>query len=451
MNIVSHSYDELKTYYDNVLNKNLLKCGNINDVPTPIGCIEEILRQIPERVWADPNLTIFDPCCGNGNWHLVVWNLINQHLQNHHHLDHSLIMKRFFFNDVKRECLATVSDMFALDYKDNLSCTDFLSSFVPPPQAPKFDIIMANPPYAHLMHDGKRSAKNHNLIGAFIEKALLHLKDDGFLIFLVPDSWMSLSDRNIKYVEMLTKNCTFLHLNVHSARKWFQKVGSTFTWFIVQKTLPVQQREGTTVEGMHMGFRFSCKCSLASQNARQYLPLVITPDVLSILEKTLENNTYPRFCIETSSDLHKHTKRHLLSDEQNENQSHPYKVIHTFRKTIYSSRAHKFQEGYKVFISLTNNYATMIDDCGMTQSVAFVRCEDLAEAAAIKSMLDHDLYLFLNNICRWGNFNNIRILQKFPKPSSQIDFDIFDFFKITEKEKQFIKAFLKREKEQKLQ
>ena len=27
---------------------------------------------------------------------------------------------------------------------------------------------------------------------------------------------------------------------------------------------------------------------------------------------------------------------------------------------------------------------------------------------------------FINNICRWGNFNNIRILQKFPKPSQEI-------------------------------
>ncbi len=445
MNVISHSYDELKTYYDNVLNKNLLKDGNINDVPTPIGCIEEILMHIPKSVWADERITIMDPCCGNGNWHLVVWHLINQNQNQNQNQDqhqkHLSITRRFYFNDVKQECLKTVSDVFA---SENTSCSDFLSSFVPSLHAQTFDIIMANPPYAHLMHNGKRSAKNHNLIGAFIEKALPLLKDKGYLVFLVPDSWMSLSDRNAKYVELLTSKCTFLNLNIHCARKWFPKVGSTFTWFIVQK-VPPQPARITAVEGMHMGFKFSCACFITSKsfdNARQYVPLVVTPDVLSIIEKTLENKSHPRFGIETSSDLHKHTKRHLLSDVQNDH-SHPYKVLHTFRNIIFSSRPHKFQQGYKVFISLTNNYATIIDDCGMTQSVAFVRCKDLAEANAIKFLLDHDLYVFLNNICRWGNFNNIRIMQRFPKPRmSERHCDIYDYFEITKEEQQFIKLFL---------
>ena len=58
----------------------------------------------------------------------------------------------------------------------------------------------------------------------------------------------------------------------------------------------------------------------------------------------------------------------------------------------------------------------------MTQSIAFIRCKTEEEAQLYKKLLDHDLYRFLNNICRWGNFNNIRILQSFPLPKA----DTFD-------------------------
>ena len=60
-------------------------------------------------------------------------------------------------------------------------------------------------------------------------------------------------------------------------------------------------------------------------------------------------------------------------------------------------------------------------------------------------MLEHPLYQFINNICRWGNFNNIRILQSFPIPD--IDYDgnqekIFNYFNITEEEVKYICANL---------
>ena len=37
----------------------------------------------------------------------------------------------------------------------------------------------------------------------------------------------------------------------------------------------------------------------------------------------------------------------------------------------------------------------------MTQSIAFIRCESKEQAEKYKKILDHDLYKFINNICRW--------------------------------------------------
>ena len=60
----------------------------------------------------------------------------------------------------------------------------------------------------------------------------------------------------------------------------------------------------------------------------------------------------------------------------------------------------------------------------------------LKEAVKYKEILDHPLYKFINNICRWGNFNNIRILQRFPLMNSKDK--IYEKLNITKEEIELI-------------
>ena len=53
-----------------------------------------------------------------------------------------------------------------------------------------------------------------------------------------------------------------------------------------------------------------------------------------------------------------------------------YKLIHTPKQTVWANRPHKYQTGYKVFISTTTYYGVFVDKCGMTQSIAFIRCDN---------------------------------------------------------------------------
>jgi hypothetical protein len=61
-------------------------------------------------------------------------------------------------------------------------------------------------------------------------------------------------------------------------------------------------------------------------------------------------------------------------------------------------------------------------------------------------ILQHPLYVFINNICRFGNFNNIRILQHFPIPDvnnySGNHKEIYDYFNITDEEIEYIRENL---------
>jgi hypothetical protein len=151
---------------------------------------------------------------------------------------------------------------------------------------------------------------------------------------------------------------------------------------------------------------------------RKYIPLLYNDIVQNILSKTIDNIALKKFEIKTSSYLHKYTKAEFINDEKTD--IYKYKLIHTQSQIVYSSIPHKFQEGYKIFISTTDKYNVFIDNCGMTQSIVFILCSNEEEAKRYLDILQHPLYLFINNICRWGNFNNIRILQSFSNSNYRI-------------------------------
>jgi adenine-specific DNA-methyltransferase len=133
--------------------------------------------------------------------------------------------------------------------------------------------------------------------------------------------------------------------------------------------------------------------------SQDFVPLYLSRDVLNILNKTVNNSSLPKYAIQTTSDLHRTTKKDLISDKRSGKFCN--RVIHTPSQTVRSKRKHKFQEGRKVFISLTNQYGTFIDNCGMTQSIAFVRCESRKEAENVKRDLDAEVFRFINNITRY--------------------------------------------------
>lgn len=413
---INSPYEDLKKYYDNILNKDKTTYKSSNDEPTPISCVEEMIEKLPGELWIKDDLKILDPCCGNGNFFIPILKKLRDEFH-----DTVILKEILHFNDINEARLKNVRDVFIK--AKNITQLDFLNEFS---RNTKFDLIVANPPYAKLLEDGKRASKNHNLIKDFISKSLSLLKDDGYILFITPDNWMSYADRNV-LIEELT-SLQIIHLDIHSAKKHFKKIGSSFTWYIVQNKKAYKDIQ---VSGVWKGKSYT---SLVKSEVRKYIPLYYTKTIQSILAKTVDNLSLKKFEIKTSSNLHKFTKKEFISETQDE--TYKYKLIHTPKQTVYSSKPHIYQDGYKVFISTTDTYNVFIDNCGMTQSIVFILCKDLEEAERYKKVLLHPLYIFINNICRWGNFNNIRILQSFPIPEG----DPYKCFNITKEEIAFIES-----------
>ncbi len=372
------NFDLIKDYY-NSLNADGSHFVNSNDICTPMECVKEMVDSIPKEFWDNPDIKVFDSCCGNGNFHGYIATKTK--------------LSNLYFNEINQKRVANLKKYFGEGI--NLTIKDFLAF----PDEEKYDLVVSNPPYAKFK-DGKRTAKNHNLARSFIEKALKMTKEKGYILFIVPDNWMSYADRNI--LPKLMSEYQFVHLNIHGAKKWFPKVGSSFTWFLLQKT---PNKKPFTVENNYF---IKNKKKVTLPTGVDFIPLYYDDTVKSIIEKVVRSDT-KKYLVETTSNLHKHGKSHFLSAVKDE--TYKYKIRHTPTQTIWSSVKHKYQDGYKVFISLTNQYGTFIDNCGMTQSIAFVRCDSLKEAENIQKELSSPVYRFVNSITRYGNFNNIRVLQ----------------------------------------
>jgi SAM-dependent methyltransferase len=425
--IDTSNFDEIAKYYDEILNTDKSTYKSSNDEPTPIDCISEMISKIPNDLWGKSDLSILDPCCGNGNFSIpIIFELLKYH-------DKKTILEQILeFNDINENRLENVRSIFCSE-KYNLQITNH--DFITFNSSKKYDLIVANPPYAKLLENGKRASKNHNLIKDFIEKALSQLKPSGYLLFITPDNWMSYADRNV-LIEIIT-SLQIIHLDIHTAKKYFKKIGSSFTWYVIQNCAFYKN---INVSGIWKKKEY---VSSVISKPRKYIPLLYNQIVQNILSKTVDNTSLPKFEIKTSSYLHKYTKAEIISDKKTE--VFKYKLIHTPSQTVYSSKPHKFQDGYKIFISTTDKYSVFIDNCGMTQSIVFIICSSEEEAEKYLEILKHPLYVFINNICRWGNFNNIRILQSFPIPSIEYHGnhqELYNYFNITKEEVEYICANL---------
>ncbi len=397
-----NDFQAIKRYFDQ-LNKDESHFINSNDICTPMECVKEMVDSIPNEFWQNDNLKILDSCCGNGNFHAYIQTKTK--------------IENLYFNEINEKRIKNVVNYFGEEI--HLTKKDFLQFN----NKIKYDLVVSNPPYAKFNKNG-RTSKNHNLSRDFIKKALDITTKDGYILFIVPDNWMSFSDRNILPREL--SKYQFRYINIHKAKKWFPKVGSSFTWFLLQKS---PSKEPFIVEN---GYKINDFQKVKIASNQNFIPLYLSQEVCSILEKTINNKRIEKYKIETTSYLHKTTKKDFLSDAKSK--EFCYKIIHTPTQTVWSKIPHKYQKSWKVFISLTNQYSTFIDNCGMTQSIAFIRCKNKAEAERIKKELDNEIYKFINNITRYGNFNNIRVLQQFP---------VLTDFKLTKKEKDLIMKFNK--------
>jgi hypothetical protein len=188
-----------------------------------------------------------------------------------------------------------------------------------------------------------------------------------------------------------------------------------FTWFVLHK-VPSAPHRYTRVEGIWNGVQYADNiCFHRSVCHREgFIPLFCTRNTLQLFEKTLMRSKPDdsEWEVMTSNELHHHNHKRLLNAAHSSTASFPFRIVHTARQTLYSKVPHTFQNHYNVFLPLTSKYIPFIDRCGMTQGIAFIPCSTMQEAQTVLSICSSEVYSFLIEITRWGNFNSVYLMQK---------------------------------------
>lgn len=379
---------------------------------TPVALIEEMLDSLPAHLFSNPNLRWLDPCAGVANFPIVLGERLMAGLQaaipDPQQRRHHILSKMIVMVEIQPESAQAIRD--ALGPHINLHQGDALDAAFLKAYPEKFDVVLGNPPYERIVN-GKRSAKNDSLWTKFIDFAYERLVDGGHLLYITPPAWMSPSSKQLKNVILPS---TLLHLNVQECARHF-KVGSKFAYFALAKTPPQPEHQTTfvavfpsssTMHG-HTG-----RGTFVLPKGATFVPQMIDPRVFSILEKTLFAQR-PKIAVTYDSDLHRFTKKALLSDVRD--QRHPFKVLHTPSQTVWSQRPHKTQGIPKLLIPLTTYFERMmVEDAGVTQGFGYVLCTSHDQAERLRQTLLTAPYRFVANITRWSNFNVPDVMRALP-------------------------------------
>jgi hypothetical protein len=423
------------------------------EVYTDIYLIAEMLQNIDINIWTDINTNFYDPNCGKGYFLFFIYEILMGNgskysgyenieglkniIKDKNEREKHIIENMLYGTDIQQDNIDFCNKLFKCeDYKTNFLCKDYL----------KFDVkdfgtemknYIGNPPFQDVMSDGSRKAKNHNLWRPIIEKSYNEVSEGGILSFVCPSSWMSLSNSN-KNMFNIIKNNEVIDINIDECSKYFKGVGNNFSYFTLIKN---GNPKSTNITCSYKGKIYKTKSIIDID----CLPLLVTNNSISILKKFIFKD-HKRFNIKFDSYLHAYTKKRLLTDKKDDN--HKYKIYHTLNIIKWSEIPHHNQNEWKILIPRSTYYYKLFIDneCGTTQSMGYLVCENEESSIKTKNILLSKLYRYVMSITRWGNWTSQDILYKLPEIDINEEWDdekIFKYFDLSEEEIEEVNNIIK--------
>lgn len=403
-------------------------------VHTPFELVESLLGQIPTHVWKNPNNRWLDPACGRGSFLLIIKEgLLRYHSEKH------IVEKMLFGVDIlPKNIHLTKHAINPLNkYNDNISQGNSLERDW---EGMKFDVVASNYPFGEMNADGTRKSRTSSLWKKFVRLVVDHLLvEGGYVVAIHPESWMSPNTRDNLAREIFLSN-QLLYLNVLECGKYFPQVGALFTSYVMQKIQPTTPTEVICLYEKQLYHSF---IDFSKKNTLEFLPLLLEDRAISIIEKTLLAG-HEQFGFDSSHQFTRGGNRigDKLAQEKRD-AKHPYPLWHTPNQKLWCSKPHVDQNKIKVVVPTTTYYERLeITKFGVTQACVYVVVSSKREAEQLKKVLMSKLYRFIARICRWGNWNNERLIGMFPYVDlsrSWNDEKLMDYFGLSPKEKVLVR------------
>ena len=396
------------------------------EVFTPRPLINEMLDKLPKEVWSNKELKWFDPAVGIGNFMIeIYWRLMDNidisdlNERKSHILSNMLYMSELNEENIK-ECKKIFNEEINIYEGDTLQMPD---DYFP---IDKFDIIVGNPPY----NEAGVIKKNRgvSLWTKFVIKSFNMLKDDGYLLFITPISWMG-SPKILK--EFLKRE--IIYLNINECRRHFRKVGSTFSYYLIRNKNVEKQNVNVLNEYKNKIYAQKVKF----ENNLEFLPRLLTSEVISIQRKLFVNKD--------TGFLRKDREYQKLDVNEKVSSIYKYPIKIKYNKTVYSSAEHLYQNNLKVLLFRAGNLNPTFDN-GENGVGADALCKvvnSVEEGLKLVNLYKSKLFTFLIKVTKYSGYNNQQIINLMYMDVNKLtnnftDYELYDYFKLTEDEIKYI-------------
>jgi len=390
---------ELLEYINTCLKPKEEEKKKFGEVFTPMKLVNEMLDKLPVEVWGNKDLKWFDPAAGMGNFQIAVYlrlmeglklEIPDDNIRKRHILENMLYM-----SELNTKNVFVCKQIFDADnnYNLNLYEGDTLKLNVDEEWGiNKFDIIIGNPPYQKNFKNNNNRVGGSSLWSEFINYSTVILKEDGYLLFITPCSWMTggSNKQSGNILKGVMQKYTLLHLNIEECAKHFN-VASTFSYYLLKKTL--------------LEINFDCICqykkniyksSISNSMFRKLsvVPKLFTNEMISIIDK-IENASCDKFNFQRLRDLDSsaQTKRYSTTGK--------YKVRHKVVDIRYTDWQQECMNRDKIVISMPGYIkATYDKECGCSDATLFMYVENPTEGIRLINLLNSDIYQIIINSYR---------------------------------------------------
>jgi len=387
--------------------------------------VSEMLDQLPDHIWTDPDIRFLDPAFGGGQFVLEIRRrlLAAGHSQQN-------VADRIWGCESLPTRVKYVQNWFKSGLH-NLYVRDALTHDW---GDMKFDVIVGNPPYQDTMADGARKSISSNLWTKFMDKSVNELlAPNGWCGMVVPASWagptknLSNNRRILKDI-FAANNTVMLNLDPDLNRH-FQQVGSTFSWFITQKAPYAGATKIQLSASEHVTMDLTkCEC---------------LPRIPHVLAYAVNQKYFAKCGADVIAGQYRET-----DDQYQELKTKQYKypAYHTPAdggRTWYMKTKHPNLAKHKIMISLSGRYVPVADagTQGYTDMCLayIVKPNETLESA--HSVMNSKLFHFIMAANKWSGFNNKQVIRTFALPKLNkvyTDKQIYKWFGLTQEESDFV-------------
>ncbi len=428
----------------------------LGEVFTPSILITEMLNTLPNNIWKEPNKTWLDPASGSGNFSMIIYEKLLQTLPNtykgtminpngdkinisYKNLDEKkthIITNMLYMVELNTKNILIQKEIFG--NKANILESNFLK--LPPDwNNYKFDIIIGNPPYneggikskTRKNKEGEKSVKK-SLVNPFIEKSLELLKENGYLLFITPNSWIN-NTENILFTKQILK---IKFYNIAESSKLFKSpIYIPLCYYLVKNT-PTNKNVNTYIYDKFIN-EWSPFNILTYNN---YIPF----EAVNLQEKLL------KFTHKYGS-----ISKYIYKTNSNTNNGKKFPLIKIHNKKIVQTKSSSFDcknFGKKILFPNSTFTYPILDNDGILQNKngdTYILKTDDKYLKRIQQFFYLPLVLYLCSITRIRqNFINPIIFDLIPDitnlpnfPLTPTEENIHKYFKFTKKEIEYIENY----------